>query len=38
MSKELPFDYSQPENHILKRENLSPEIRASLLGDPREGW
>ncbi len=38
MSLTKSFDYSLPENHILKRENLSPEIKAALLGDPREGW
>jgi hemerythrin-like domain-containing protein len=32
------FDYSAPENHILRRENLSPEIRETLLEATRDQW
>jgi hemerythrin-like domain-containing protein len=38
MNQTKPFDYNLPENHILKRESLSPEIKAALLGDPRDSW
>ena len=34
----MPFDYTEPENSIIRREGLSPAIRETLLESTRSEW